>query len=337
MTNRKIPRRPRISIDEHVSGVLSGQRSALARAITLIESSNPDHEKDAQEVLRQLLPHSGNSLRLGVSGVPGVGKSTFIEAFGVNLCEMNHKIAVLAVDPSSSRTGGSILGDKTRMFKLGVHENAYIRPSPTAGTLGGVARRTRESIVLCEAAGYDLVVVETVGVGQSEIAVANMVDFFLVLMLPGAGDELQGIKKGILEIADMIVVNKADGSHLNKAKIAVQQYTRALSIVTPQSENWAPPVAHCSALEKTGLDSIWTLITGFKEALGISGEFAHRRSQQQLKWMWSIVEQELLSSMKNNSSVRECLSEIEAKVAIGELPVRTAASELLTRFRSNNE
>lgn len=336
MTNRTIPRRPKLSIDDYVDGVLSGQRSALARAITLVESSNPDHEKDAQKVLQRLLPHSGKSLRLGISGVPGVGKSTFIEAFGVSLCDLEHKVAVLAVDPSSSRTGGSILGDKTRMSNLGVHKNAFIRPSPTAGTLGGVARRTRETMVLCEAAGYDIVIVETVGVGQSEITVANMVDFFLVLMLPGAGDELQGIKKGILEIADMIVVNKADGSHLNKAKIAVQQYTRALSIVTPQSENWAPPVAHCSALEKSGLDSIWTIITDFKKALGKSGEFASRRSQQQLTWMWSIIEQELISSMKNDSSVRECLSGIETLVANGELPVRTAASELLNRFRSNN-
>lgn len=337
MTKPKIPIRPRLSIDEHVSGVLSGQRGALARAITLIESSNSQHEKDAQSVLQQLLPHSGNSLRLGISGVPGVGKSTFIEAFGVSLCEMQHKVAVLTVDPSSSRTGGSILGDKTRMSNLGVHENAYIRPSPTAGTLGGVARRTRETIVLCEAAGYDIVIVETVGVGQSEITVANMVDFFLVLMLPGAGDELQGIKKGILEIADMIVVNKADGTHLNKAKIAVQEYTRALSIVTPQSKNWAPPVAHCSALEKTGLDSIWTLIAGFKETFDKSGEFTERRSQQQLKWMWSIIEQELLSSMKSDDSVQMCLTEIEAKVAMGELPVRKAATELLNHFRNNNK
>ncbi len=336
MTNRNIYKRPRLTIDEYVNGVLSGQRSALARAITLIESSNPEHEKDAQKVLQKLLPCSGNSLRLGISGVPGVGKSTFIEAFGVSLCNLNHKVAVLTVDPSSSRTGGSILGDKTRMTYLGVHENAFIRPSPTAGTLGGVARRTRETMVLCEAAGYEVVIVETVGVGQSEITVANMVDFFLVLMLPGAGDELQGIKKGILEIADMIVVNKADGTHLNKAKIAVQEYTRALSIVTPQSENWAPPVAHCSALEKTGLDTIWSLITDFKEALGNSGEFASRRAEQQLMWMWSIIEQELISSMKSDNSVRECLTGIEAQVANGELPVRAAASELLRRFRTSN-
>lgn len=334
MPERPIVKRRQLSVDDYVSGVLSGQRGALARAITLIESSNPNHEAMAQEVLQQLLPHAGNSMRLGISGVPGVGKSTFIEAFGNSRCERGHKVAVLAVDPSSSRTGGSILGDKTRMSELGINENAFIRPSPTAGTLGGVARRTRETIILCEAAGYDLIVVETVGVGQSETTVANMVDFFLVLMLPGAGDELQGIKKGILEIADMIVVNKADGPNANKARIAVQEYTRALRIVTPQSENWSPPVAYCSALEKQGLDNIWSLIGKFRQALGESGEFERRRQRQQLDWMWAIIEQELISRMRNDTAVRDSLADTEDAVSAGRLPVRAAASRLLEIFRA---
>ncbi|MCB1754547.1 MAG: methylmalonyl Co-A mutase-associated GTPase MeaB [Gammaproteobacteria bacterium] len=333
MTERPIARRPALSVADYVDGVLSGQRSALARAITLIESSNPAHEELGQEVLRQLLPHAGKSLRLGISGVPGVGKSTFIEAFGTRLCNDRHKLAVLAVDPSSSRTGGSILGDKTRMTELGVHENAFIRPSPTAGTLGGVARRTRESIILCEAAGFDLVLVETVGVGQSETTVAGMVDFFLVLMLPGAGDELQGLKKGILEIADMIVINKADGTHVNKARIAAQEYTRALRIVTPQSPNWSPPVAVCSALEGSGLDNIWQLIGDFHKTLEKTGEFQQRRQQQQLTWMWSIVEHELFAAIKNDPQTQALIKNAERDVMEGRLPVRTAASNLLDVFR----
>ncbi len=332
MTDRPIAKRPVLSVEAYVEGVVSGQRSALARAITLIESYNAKHEETAQEVLRQLLPHSGKSMRLGISGVPGVGKSTFIESFCVDLCERNHKVAVLAVDPSSSRTGGSILGDKTRMTELGVHPNAFIRPSPTAGTLGGVARRTRETMILCEAAGYDLIVVETVGVGQSEITVANMVDFFMVLMLPGAGDELQGIKKGILEIADMIVVNKADGTQLNKAKVAVQEYTRALHIVTPQSPNWKPPVVPCSALENTGLKVIWQLIEKYRHDLTQSGEFEQRRRRQQLNWMWAMIEQELLGAMRNHPDVRDSLEQIEKDVVDGVLPVRAAASVLLGKF-----
>ena len=334
MTERPIPRRPKLSVSDYVEGVLSGQRSALARAITLIESSNPQHEKTAQEVLRQLLPHSGRSLRLGISGVPGVGKSTFIEAFGLSLCQQGKKVAVLAVDPSSSRTGGSILGDKTRMADLGVNDNAFIRPSPTSGTLGGVARRTRETMVLCEAAGYDTLIIETVGVGQSETTVANMVDFFLVLMLPGAGDELQGIKKGILEIADMVVVNKADGSHLRKAEMAAQEYKRALHIVTPQSPNWTPPVALCSALEKTGLSDIWDLILRYRDALGETGEFDQRRRQQQKHWMWALIEQELIRKLKLHPDVQENLSKIESDVVNGKLPVRAAVSHVLDRFLS---
>ena len=326
-------RRAKLSVNDYVDGVLTAQRSALARAITLIESSHADHQEAAQEVLRQLLPHSGQSTRLGISGVPGVGKSTFIEALGVKLCRQHRKVAVLTVDPSSSRTGGSILGDKTRMTQLGVNENAFIRPSPTSGTLGGVARRTRETIILCEAAGYDTIIVETVGVGQSETTVANMVDFFLVLMLPGAGDELQGIKKGILEIADMIVVNKADGTQYNKARIAAEEYKRALRIVTPQSANWSPPVAQCSALERTGLEEIWQFIRDFRIKLGQTGEFDERRRQQQRLWMWAVIEQELLSSLKMHPEVQKNLKKIETEVMDGRLPVRSAAAILLDKFR----
>ncbi len=334
MTDKPIPRRPQLNVEDYVEGVLSGQRSALARAITLVESSNSRHEKVAQEVLRLLLPHSGNSLRLGISGVPGVGKSTFIETFGLNLCNAGKKVAVLAVDPSSTRTGGSILGDKTRMADLGINENAFIRPSPTSGTLGGVARRTRETMVLCEAAGYDTLIIETVGVGQSETTVANMVDFFLVLMLPGAGDELQGIKKGILEIADMVVVNKADGSHAQKARMAAQEYTRALRIVTPMSPTWSPPVALCSALKKTGLDEIWQLIQQYKSELGKTGEFDERRRRQQKMWMWAVIEQELIQSLKQHPDVQAHLEHIETGVMNGEIPVRSAVSMILEKFNN---
>jgi len=336
MNKPTIARRPVLTARDYVDGVLSGQRSALARAITLIESSNPQHEAMAQDVLQQLLPRSGQSLRLGISGVPGVGKSTFIEAFGSNLCGDGHKVAVLAVDPSSSRTGGSILGDKTRMAELGVNPNAFIRPSPTSGTLGGVARRTRETIVLCEAAGYDTIVVETVGVGQSETTVANMVDFFLVLMLPGAGDELQGIKKGILEIADMVVINKADGSHANKARMAAQEYRRALHIVTPQSPNWSPPVAICSALENDGLTDIWESVLQYRSKLGETGEFDQRRQEQQRLWMWTLIEDELLRSLKQHPRVQADLARIEAEVTEGTLPVRSAVFSILEQYRQSS-
>ena len=257
-----------------VRGVRSGDRALLARAITLVESSKAEHQLRAQELLQTLLPQTGNAYRLGITGVPGVGKSTMIDQFGTNLTRAGHKVAVLAVDPTSSRSGGSILGDKTRMPRLAQDENAFIRPSPTSGTLGGVTRKTRETMALCEAAGFDIVLVETVGVGQSETAVCEMVDFFLVLMLPGAGDELQGIKKGVIEIADMIAVNKADGENVERATLAASEYRSALNILTPASANWSPPVLTVSAKENTGLDTLWQKIEEHRETLTQSGEIS---------------------------------------------------------------
>ncbi len=328
--------RPILSIDDYINGIKSNQLHLLARAITLIESRKSTDEKIAQQVLEQVIQRSGNSLRLGISGVPGVGKSTFIEAFGLLLCNMGYKVAVLTVDPSSIRTGGSILGDKTRMIELGSHPNAYIRPSPTAGTLGGVARRTRETILLCEASGYDLIIVETVGVGQSEISVAGMVDLFMLLMLPGAGDELQGIKKGIIEIADMVVVNKADGTHVNKARIAAKEYAQALQIIAPQNNVWSPPVLTCSALERKGLQDIWEEVLRFQKTMSDNKLFSEKREKQQLNWMWEQIENELISAIKSDALVNSELAQIEDKVVSGELPVRSAVSRVLENFWHHN-
>jgi LAO/AO transport system kinase len=326
------PKRRQMSVDDYVSGVRSGDRAVLARAITLIESRNPVHRAQAQEVLNALLPFSGDARRIGITGVPGVGKSTFIEAFGKMLTGSGHKVAVLAVDPSSNRTGGSILGDKTRMQELGRDPDAYIRPSPSAGTLGGVARATRETMVICEAAGFDHVIVETVGVGQSETVVAEMVDFFLVLMLPGAGDELQGIKKGVLEIADMIAVNKADGDNRTRARRAASEYRRALEIMTPASPNWRPPVSTCSALSGDGLTDILGEITRHREALSYSGEFQKKRQDQQVRWMWAMVRERLMARFEENEAVRALVAELQADVAGARLTASAAADRLLRTF-----
>ena len=272
--------RQRLSVSDYVDGVLNCDRALLAQAITLIESLNDDHRATADAVLNELLIQKQDSIRIGITGVPGVGKSTFIESFGKQLTSLDHKVAVLAVDPTSSRTGGSILGDKTRMQELSKDKNAFIRPSPTSGTLGGVTRVTRETIVLCEAAGFDVILVETVGVGQSEIMVSQMVDFFLALMLPGAGDELQGIKKGILEIADMIAVNKADGEMKNAANRAVMEYQHALNILNPKSANWKPRSLSCSAFTGDGLAAIWETICGYKRLLKDAGEWQEKRKSQ---------------------------------------------------------
>ena len=315
--------------DAYIAGVLSGDLALLARAITLVESRHPRHRATADAVLNALLPHSGKAIRVGVTGVPGVGKSSFIEAFGRQLTATGHRIAVLAVDPTSSRTGGSILGDKTRMRELGRDPNAFIRPSPTSGTLGGVARATRESMIICEAAGFDVVLVETVGVGQSEITVAEMVDFFLALMLPGAGDDLQGIKKGILEIADMIAVNKADGDRALPARRAAADYRRALEIITPASPNWRPPVQTCSALTGDGLPEIWARINEHRTALGDSGEFDAKRREQRIRWMWSTVRDRLMLSLDGNSVVREILPELERAVAEDRMTPGHAAERVL--------
>lgn len=302
----------------------------LARAITLVESRNPKHKADAQKLLLDLLPLTGGAQRIGITGVPGVGKSTFIEAFGMSLCDLGKKVAVLAVDPSSSRTGGSILGDKTRMAKLGANARAYIRPSPASGTLGGVSAMTRETMLLCEAAGYDVILVETVGVGQSETMVADMVDFFLVLMLPGAGDELQGIKKGILEIADMICVNKADGPNgERRAKAAAREYHAALSIMTPASQNWNPPVTTCSGLENTGLDKIWDLVSEHRERMTASGEFGERRKAQQIRWMYQMIEDRLLARVHDNAKIAKRMKALEAEITAGKTTPVLAVEEIM--------
>ncbi len=325
-------KRRQMSVDDYVSGVRAGDRAVLARAITLIESRNPSHRSQAQEVLQALLPFSGEARRIGITGVPGVGKSTFIEAFGKMLTGSGHKVAVLAVDPSSNRTGGSILGDKTRMQELGRDPDAYIRPSPSSGTLGGVTRATRETMVICEAAGFDHVLVETVGVGQSETAVAEMVDFFLVLMLPGAGDELQGIKKGVLEIADMIAVNKADGEVKSRARRAAAEYRRALEIMTPASPNWQPPVTTCSALGKVGLEDILTEIARHREVLSATGEFQAKRQNQQVRWMWSMVRERLMARFEEDEAVRALVAELEEDVAGSRQTASAAADRLLQTF-----
>jgi LAO/AO transport system kinase len=325
--------RGRPSIDELAAGVLASDRSMLGRAITLIESRNPQHQRLAAELSLKLLPHSGNAFRIGITGVPGVGKSTFIEAFGCNLIAAGSKVAVLAVDPSSPLTGGSILGDKTRMAKLSVEENAFIRPSPSGGTLGGVTRTTRQTIVVCEAAGFDVILVETVGAGQSEVAVADMTDFFLVLMLPGAGDELQGIKKGVLEIADMIVVNKADADNEIRAKQAVIHYRNALHIMQQRSPNWLPPVQMCSALKSIGLEDIWQKLEEYRSKLDASGELQEKRRQQRWKAMWSMLQDRMMSDLRNHSAVVAALPDIRKDLHDGHLTVTLAVEKLLTLSR----
>ena len=322
--------RQRLSVSDYVDGVLNCDRALLAQAITLIESLNDDHRATADAVLNELLIQKQDSIRIGITGVPGVGKSTFIERFGKQLTSLDHKVAVLAVDPTSSRTGGSILGDKTRMQELSRDKNAFIRPSPTSGTLGGVTRVTRETIVLCEAAGFDVILVETVGVGQSEIMVSQMVDFFLALMLPGAGDELQGIKKGILEIADMIAVNKADGEMKNAANRAVMEYQHALDILNPKSANWKPRSLSCSAFTGDGLGAIWETICDYKRLLKDAGEWQEKRKSQQVEWMWAIIRERILSKIETNEKVQSLVPQLELQVAESKLTPALAALEILT-------
>jgi len=312
--------------------VRSGDRMWLARAITLIESSKREHRALAADLLTALMPFTGNADRIGLTGVPGVGKSTFIDQFGSNLTADGHRVSVLAIDPSSSRTGGAILGDKTRMQRLAVDELAFIRPSPAGGSLGGVTRSTRETMLLCEAAGYDMIIVETVGVGQSETAVHEMVDIFVVLMLAGAGDELQGIKKGVLELADLIAVNKADGDNIKKANLAASDYRRAIRLMTPESKNWTPPVLTCSAVLNTGLDEILAEIRRHREIKMVSGEREERRQQQQIRWMWSMISDRLLDQFKDSPAVQARLQAVSAAVKNGELPAAVAAESLLETF-----
>ena len=320
---------------DYVEGVISQDRSILARAITLVESIHVDHRVLADSVLTKLLSYAGRARRVGITGVPGVGKSTFIEALGKQLTSTGARVAVLAVDPTSSRTGGSILGDKTRMQELARDPSAFIRPSPTSGTLGGVSRATRESMILCEAAGYDIILVETVGVGQSETTVAEMVDFFLALMLPGAGDELQGIKKGLLEIADMIVVNKADGSTKNAAERAASEYRRALHILKPISPTWMPPVHTCSAISGDGLADIWKDIEHHRELLKTSGEFDEKRKQQRVRWMWSMIQDRLLLEIEKNKSLQNIARALEAQVMEDQITPGLAASKVVAAINAN--
>lgn len=322
------------SVEELYDGVLSGNRALIGRAITLIESRNAKHQEKAQELLAKLLPHAGGAQRVGISGVPGVGKSTFIEGLGSWLIEEHKKrVAVLAVDPSSGRTGGSILGDKTRMEKLSANQHAFIRPSPSAGVLGGVARATRETMIVLEAAGFDVVLVETVGTGQSETMVSEMVDFFLVLMLPGAGDELQGIKKGILELADMVAVNKAD-VFKEKLKQAVREYKSALHIMTDASPSWHPPVITVSGLTCDGVPDLWERIEKHARIMTESGERATRRDEQRLSWLKSQIADRLLADFYSDAAISEAFGSVQADVRAGKTPVSSAVSDLLKIYQS---
>ena len=308
--------------------IRAGDRATLARAITLIESKRADHRKSAQRLVQDLLPHTGNAIRVGITGAPGVGKSTTIDTLGTHLTAKGHKVAVLAVDPSSTRTGGSILGDKTRMARLAVDPDAFVRPSPSSGTLGGVAAKTRETMLLCEAAGYDVILVETVGIGQSETAVADMSDFFLALMLPGAGDELQGIKKGVVELADMIAVNKADGDNIKRARSAAAEYRAALHILTPRSPTWTPPVVTYSGLTGDGIAELWAQVLLHNERLRGSGELAELRRKQQVKWLWSMLEDRIFSRLRTDAALRAKLPQLEAAVADGTLSPTLAVEEI---------
>ena len=328
-------------LDALLHGDAAQQRRSIAKAITLLESTRPDHRAQADELLTALLPHAGNAFRLGISGVPGVGKSTFIEALGLYLIDQGHRVAVLAVDPSSSVSGGSILGDKTRMEKLSVHEKAFIRPSPSSGTLGGVAEKTRESIAVCEAAGYDVVIVETVGVGQSETAVARMTDMFVLMQLPNAGDDLQAIKKGVMELADLVVINKADidAGAATRAQALITSSLRLLGMhgnpehMHHDAAVWHPQAMQLSALLGTGLDQFWALVTQFKTLQTANGQLAARRQQQALAWMWERIEAGLNQTFRAQSIVQKLLPQISQQVAAGLLPASTAARHLLAAFR----
>ena len=319
----------------YIDGVLSGDRRILSKTITLVESALPSHQETARLILTALLPETGRAVRLGITGVPGVGKSTFIESFGMMLVEKGHRVAVLAVDPSSARSGGSVMADKTRMQKLSADPRAFIRPSPSGGTLGGVARKTRETMLVCEAAGYDPVIVETVGVGQSETRVASMVDFFLVLLLAGAGDEIQGLKKGILELADALTITKADGDNRGPAQKAAKVYELALHLLQPSSPRWNPPVLTCSALEMTGIERIWETVIEHHELVVQSGELEQKRRQQAVAWMWALVDEGLKTRFTRHPEIKKQLPRILREVERGSLAPTSAADKLLFSLDNN--
>ncbi|MBI9035883.1 MAG: methylmalonyl Co-A mutase-associated GTPase MeaB [Bacteroidales bacterium] len=313
-------------------GIRNGDRTILSKAITMVESSNLKHQKIAQQIIEKCLPYSGKSIRIGITGVPGVGKSTFIEAFGKHLTKNGYKLAVLAIDPSSNIRRGSILGDKTRMEELSVDQNAFIRPSPSAGTLGGVAQKTRESIILCETAGFNVIFVETVGVGQSEVAVHSMVDFFLLLMLAGAGDELQGIKRGIMEMADAILINKADGDNIQRAKLAKAEYANALHLFPPTESGWEPKATTVSAIDKSGMDEVWQMILKYRDLTDANGYFLKRRNDQQVRRMLETLEENLLQHFYSNEEVKENLPTIKEQLLDNKLSSFMAAKKLLDQY-----
>ena len=326
MSLRRQPTIPDIS--DLARGIGAGERAVIARATTLIESRRNDHQKAALRLVQELLPSTGKAIRVGITGAPGVGKSTTIDALGTFLTGKDHKVAVLAVDPSSGRSGGSILADKTRMPRLSGDANAFVRPSPSSGTLGGVAAKTRESMLICEAAGFDVLLVETIGTGQSETMVADMTDFFLVLMLPGAGDELQGLKKGVVEIADMIAINKADGDNIYRAKAAAAEYRAALQILNPRSPNWSTPVVTYSALTGAGIAELWDTVLEHRERMIKAGELEARRREQQVKWMWAMLEERVFARLKSDPILKAKLPRIEAAVAAGRMSAALAVEEI---------
>jgi LAO/AO transport system kinase len=331
MSLRRQPAAPDIA--RLMRGIRAGERAMIARAITLIESRRIDHQKAARRLVQDLLAFTGRAARVGITGAPGVGKSSTIDAVGTFLTGRGHKVAVLAVDPSSTRGGGSILADKTRMARLASDANAFVRPSPSSGTLGGVAAKTRECMLILEAAGYDTVLVETMGTGQSETVVADMTDFFLLLVLPGAGDEIQGLKKGVVELADMIAVNKADGDNLNRAMAAAAEYRAALHILSPRSPHWSPPVLTYSALTGAGIPSLWEAILDHRERMSASGQLAARRREQQVKWMWAMLEERMVSRLRSDSTLKTKLPKLEAAVADGRMSAALAVEEIAAALR----